>query len=73
MPTTLDLEVAVAAYKVARDLTGLKKGESLLITIDSMGYWRLAEETAKAAEAATAASMALPPARSTAAPASDAL
>ncbi len=51
MPTTLDLEVAVAAYKVARDLTGLKKGESLLITIDSMGYWRLAEETAKAGEA----------------------
>lgn len=51
MPTTLDLEVCVAAYKVVRDLTGLKKGESLLITIDSMGYWRIAEETAKAAEA----------------------
>lgn len=51
MPTTLDLEVAVAAYKVVKDLTGLKKGESLLITIDSMGFWRLAEETAKAAEA----------------------
>ena len=51
MPTTLDLEIGAAAYKVARDLTGLKKGESFLITIDSMGYWRLAEETAKAAEA----------------------
>ena len=51
MPTTLDLEVAVAAYKVVHDLTGLKKGESLLITIDSAGYWRVAEETAKAAEA----------------------
>ena len=51
MPTTLDLEVAVAAYKVVHNLTGLKKGESLLITIDSRGYWRLAEETAKAAEA----------------------
>jgi 2,5-dihydroxypyridine 5,6-dioxygenase len=51
MPTTLDLEVGVAAYKVAKELTGLKKGESLLITIDSRGHWRLAEETAKAAEA----------------------
>lgn len=51
MPTTLDLEVSVAAYKVAKELTGLKKGESLLITIDSRGHWRLAEETAKAAEA----------------------
>ncbi len=51
MPTTLDLEIGVAAYKVARDLTGLKEGESLLITIDSMGYWRIAEETAKASEA----------------------
>jgi 2,5-dihydroxypyridine 5,6-dioxygenase len=51
MPTTLDLEIAVAAYKVAHDLTGLKKGESLLITVDSAGNWRVAEETAKAAEA----------------------
>ena len=51
MPTTLDLEIGVGAYKVARDLAGLKKGESLLITIDSAGHWRMAEETAKAAEA----------------------
>ena len=51
MPTTLDLEVGVAAYKVVRDLLGVKQGESVLITIDSMGHWRLAEETAKAAEA----------------------
>ena len=54
MPTTLDLEIAVAAHKVVRDLVALKKGESLLITIDSLGYWRIAEETAKAAEAAGA-------------------
>ena len=51
MPTTLDLEIAVATHKVVRDLVALKKGESLLITIDSLGYWRIAEETAKAAEA----------------------
>jgi 2,5-dihydroxypyridine 5,6-dioxygenase len=51
MPSTLDLEIAVAAYKVVRDLVALKKGESILITIDSLGYWRIAEETAKAAEA----------------------
>ncbi len=51
MPTTLDLELGVAAYKVVRDLLNIKKGESLLITIDSVGHWRLAEETAKAGEA----------------------
>ncbi|MGQ9626601.1 MAG: leucyl aminopeptidase [Anaerolineae bacterium] len=51
MPVTLDLELGVAAYKVVRDLLKIKKGESLLITIDSVGHWRLAEETAKAGEA----------------------
>lgn len=51
MPTTMDLEIGVAAYKVVRDLLNLKKGESLLITIDSAGHWRMAEETAKAGEA----------------------
>ena len=51
MPTTMDLEIGVAAYKVVRDLLDLKKGESLLITIDSAGHWRMAEETAKAGEA----------------------
>lgn len=51
MPSTLDLEIAVGAYKVVRDLLKIKKGESLLITIDSVGFWRIAEETAKAGEA----------------------
>jgi leucyl aminopeptidase (aminopeptidase T) len=51
MPTILDLELASAAYKVVRDLVNVKPGESLLITIDSAGVWRVAEETAKAAEA----------------------
>jgi len=51
MPTTLDLELAVAAYKVVRELVALKAGESLLITVDSAGSWRVAEEIAKAGEA----------------------
>jgi 2,5-dihydroxypyridine 5,6-dioxygenase len=51
MPSTQDLELAVAATKVVRDLCRIKKGESLLITIDSAGCWTLAEETAKAGEA----------------------
>src|SRR5450756_1188309 len=51
MPNTQDLELAATAYKVVRDLCQVKKGESLLITIDSAGFWPLAEETAKAGEA----------------------
>jgi leucyl aminopeptidase (aminopeptidase T) len=50
MPVRFDLELAVAASKVVRDLTALKKGESLLVTVDSAGSWRVAEEIAKAAE-----------------------
>jgi len=51
MPYTQDLELAVTAYKIVRDLCAVKKGETLLITIDSAGYWPVAEETAKAGEA----------------------
>ena len=51
MPITLDLELAVAAYKVVREIVALKAGESLLITVDSAGCWRVAEEIAKAGEA----------------------
>ncbi len=50
MPTTMDLEISVAAYKVARELINVKNGESVLITVDSAGHWRMAEETAKAVE-----------------------
>ncbi len=50
MPVRLDLELAVAAGKVVRELTALKKGESLLVTVDSAGCWRVAEEIAKAGE-----------------------
>jgi len=51
MPITKDLELAVTTYKVVRELCQVKKGESLLITIDSSGFWPLAEETAKAGAA----------------------
>jgi len=51
MPSTLDLEVAQAAYKVVTELCAIRRGESLLVTIDSAGTWRIAEELAKAGEA----------------------
>ncbi len=51
MPSTLDLEVAQAAYKVVTELCAIQRGESLLVTIDSAGTWRIAEELAKAGEA----------------------
>jgi leucyl aminopeptidase (aminopeptidase T) len=54
MPECLDLEIAIAAHKVIKDLTKVKPGESVLITIDSRGYWKVAEETAKAAVVAGA-------------------
>jgi 2,5-dihydroxypyridine 5,6-dioxygenase len=50
MPSTLDLELGAVAYKVVRDITAVKKGESVLITVDSAGSWAVAEELAKAAE-----------------------
>lgn len=54
MPNTLDLELAVAAHKVIHDLVAVRRGESLLITVDSAGNWQVAEELAKVAEAAGA-------------------
>jgi leucyl aminopeptidase (aminopeptidase T) len=50
MPTTLTLELADVACKVVRDITAVKKGESLLITVDSAGSWIVAEELAKIGE-----------------------
>lgn len=51
MPTTKDLELFKAAYKTVKEIVGIKEGESLLITIDSVGDFRVAEEMAKAGEA----------------------
>ncbi|WP_455367901.1 aminopeptidase [[Eubacterium] cellulosolvens] len=54
MPSMLDLELANTAHKIINDLAKIKKGESVLITIDGLQEWRVAEETAKAAEVAEA-------------------
>lgn len=51
MPITQDLELAKSAYTIVKDMVKVKPGESVLITVDSVNDWRVAEETAKAAEA----------------------
>jgi leucyl aminopeptidase (aminopeptidase T) len=51
VPQNLELELAQAAYKLMRDQVRVKKGESVLITIDSVSDFRVAEEIAKASEA----------------------
>ncbi|MEW8958752.1 MAG: leucyl aminopeptidase, partial [Moorella sp. (in: firmicutes)] len=50
MPSYLDLELAVAAYKLVREQLKVKTGESVLITTDSVSDFRVAEEIAKAAQ-----------------------
>lgn len=51
MPHYMDLELAQAAYKLMHDQVQVKKGESVLITIDSVSDFRVAEEIAKMSEA----------------------
>jgi leucyl aminopeptidase (aminopeptidase T) len=51
MPTVKDLELFKAAYKTVKDILRVKKDENLLITIDSISDFRVAEEMAKAGEA----------------------
>ncbi len=51
MPSGQDLELGKAAYIIINEMTKVKKGESVLITVDSAGEFRVAEETAKIAEA----------------------
>jgi leucyl aminopeptidase (aminopeptidase T) len=51
MPTRCDLELFHAAYKTVKEILRVKKGENLLITIDSVSDFRVAEEMAKAGEA----------------------
>ena len=54
MPAWLDLEVAVAAHKVVNQLCAVKTGENLLVTVDSAGSFRIAEQIARAGEMAGA-------------------
>ena len=51
MPQYMDLELSKAAYKLMHDLIKVKKGESVLITLDSVSDFRVSEEFAKMAEA----------------------
>jgi 2,5-dihydroxypyridine 5,6-dioxygenase len=51
MPTIADLELFKAAYITVKEILRVKAGENLLITIDSISDFRVAEEMAKAGEA----------------------
>lgn len=51
MPQFMDMELTQAAYKLMHDQVKVKKGESVLITIDSVTDFRVAEEIAKISEA----------------------
>lgn len=51
MPINQDLELAKASYIIITEMVKVKPGESVLITVDSVNDWRVAEETAKMAEA----------------------
>ncbi len=51
MPIGKDLELFKAAYKTVKEIIRVKNGENLLITIDSISDFRVAEEMAKAGEA----------------------
>jgi len=51
MPTMRDLELFKAAFKTVNGILRVKPGENLLITIDSISDFRVAEEMAKAGEA----------------------
>ena len=52
MPTQYDLELGKASFVIAHDMCRIKRGESVLITVDSAMDFRPVEEVAKAAEAA---------------------
>lgn len=54
MPRILDLELARSAHVVVNKLCKVKQGESVLITIDGLEEFQVAEEIAKAAQAADA-------------------
>jgi 2,5-dihydroxypyridine 5,6-dioxygenase len=51
MPSFLDMELTKTAYKLMHDQVKLKKGESVLITTDSVSNFRVAEEIAKISDA----------------------
>ena len=52
MPEMFELELGKAGYIIAHEMCRIKKGESVIITVDSVMDFRPVEEAAKAAEAA---------------------
>lgn len=44
----LSIELMSAAYKLVRDVLKIEKGENVVITIDTMGDWRVVEAVAEA-------------------------
>ncbi len=48
-PELLSLELKEAAYKLVKDVLKVKKGETVVITIDTAGDWKVAEAVAEAA------------------------
>lgn len=57
MAQFLDMELTKTAYKLMHDMIKVKKGESVLVTIDSIGDFRVAEEITKMADALGAKAM----------------
>ncbi|MBW2031864.1 MAG: hypothetical protein JRJ03_05345 [Deltaproteobacteria bacterium] len=52
MPELYELELGKAAHIIANKMCRIQRGESIIITVDSVMDFRPVEETAKAAEAA---------------------
>lgn len=57
MAQFLDMELTKTAYKLMHDMVKVKKGESVLVTIDSISDFRVAEEITKMADALGAKAM----------------
>lgn len=57
MAQYLDMELTKSAYKLLNDMIQVKPGESVLVTIDSIGDFRVAEEITKMADALGAKAM----------------
>ncbi|ETI69458.1 M29 family metallopeptidase [Neobacillus vireti] len=57
MAQFLDMELTKSAYKLMHDMVKVKPGESVLVTLDSIGDFRVAEEIVKMADALGAKAM----------------
>lgn len=57
MSETMQMELAKSAYKLLHDMTKVQKGESVLVTIDSVADLSVAQEIAKMADALGCKSM----------------